>query len=62
MILLEAGLAQYQDECYRDECSRVHWETLNYNLNRFAQLHSPELATLLRLMLTREEALRPDWL
>ncbi len=25
MIILEAGLGNYQDECYRDECSRVHW-------------------------------------
>jgi serine/threonine protein kinase len=54
MILLEAGLAQYQDECYRDEYSRIHWETLSFNLNRFAQLYSSELTTLLQLMLTRE--------
>lgn len=25
MIMLEAGLLQYQDECYRDECARINW-------------------------------------
>lgn len=62
MVLLEAGLAQYQDECYRDECTRIHWETLQYNLNRFRQSYSPELAALLEVMLSREESVRPDWL
>lgn len=40
MIMLEAGLLQYQDECYRDECSRVHWDTLQYNLDRFGEGYS----------------------
>jgi serine/threonine protein kinase len=25
MIVLEAGLLSYQDDCYRDQCSRIHW-------------------------------------
>ena len=40
MIVLEAGLSQYQDECYRDQSARVHWETLQYNIHRFRQCHS----------------------
>jgi|688.fasta_scaffold258810_2 hypothetical protein len=62
MIILEAGLGQYQDECYRDECSRVHWETVQYHLHRFRQTYSEELAELIELMLSREEKNRPDWL
>lgn len=62
MVLLEAGLSHYQDECYRDEWTRIHWETLQFNLNRFHQLYSGELGALLDLMLSREEAVRPDWI
>ena len=40
MILLEAGLLEYQDDCYRDEWSRIQWETLQYNINRFGQSYS----------------------
>ncbi len=40
MIILEAGLLKYQDECYRDECSRVHWETVQYNIHLFSQSYS----------------------
>lgn len=47
MILLEAGLLSYQDGCYRDQFSRIHWDTLHYNINRFQQSYSPELANLL---------------
>lgn len=62
MVLLEAGLTQYQDECYRDEWTRIHWETLQYNINRFRQIYTQELTALLELMLSREETVRPDWL
>lgn len=62
MIILEAGLGNYQDECYRDECSRVHWETVQYHLHKFRQFYSEELAELIELMLSREEKNRPDWL
>jgi len=62
VIVLEAGLLQYQDECYRDECARVHWETVQYHLHRFRENYSEELAALVELMLSREERARPDWL
>ena len=35
MIMLEAGLLEYQDSCYRDQFTRIHWETLQYNISRF---------------------------
>lgn len=53
---------QFQDECYRDDCARLHWETVHYNLHRFQQAYSEELAGLVELMLSREEKARPDWL
>jgi hypothetical protein len=62
MVLLEAGTLQYQDECYRDEWSRIHWETLQFNINRFKQIYSQDLCNLLEIMLSREEAARPDWI
>jgi hypothetical protein len=40
VVILEAGLLQFQDECYRDDCSRLHWETVQYNLHRFQQAYS----------------------
>lgn len=46
MIILEAGLLSYQDECYRDQYSRIHWETLQYNINLFQQTYSSELTNL----------------
>mgnify|MGYP000913189202 FL=1 len=53
MILLEAGLNKYQDECYRDDSARVHWETVQYNVHLFRQNYSEELAALLEFMLSR---------
>ncbi len=47
MVVLEAGLLAYQDECYRDQYSRIHWETLQYNINLFQQAYSAELTNLL---------------
>ena len=54
-------MLQYQDECYRDDSARVHWETVQYNLHRFKQIYSDDLAGLIELMLCREEKSRPDW-
>jgi hypothetical protein len=62
MIMLEAGLLQYQDDCYRDECSRIHWETLQYNINLFQKIYSKELTDLVEFMLSRDERSRPNWL
>lgn len=61
MIILEAGLLSYQDECYRDQWSRVHWETLQYNLSLFQQHYTAELTNLVEFMLSRDERSRPDW-
>lgn len=61
MIILEAGLLCYQDECYRDQYSRIHWETLQYNINLFQQNYSPELTNLVEFMLSKDERSRPDW-
>lgn len=61
MVMLEAGLLEYQDECYRDEGSRIHWETLQYNVNRLGQVYSQEFKSMVELMLSRDERIRPDW-
>jgi hypothetical protein len=61
MILLEAGLLTYQDECYREQGSRLHWDILQHNISRFQQSYSPELSNLLEFMLARDERARPDW-
>ena len=55
-------MLQYQDECYRDEGARLHWETVQYHLHRFREGYSEDLAGLVELMLSREEKARPDWL
>jgi hypothetical protein len=62
MIMLEAGLLAPQDECYRDECSKIHNETVNYNLEKFGQAYSSELRSMLELMLEYNEAERPVWI
>lgn len=61
MIVLEAGLLAYQDECYRDQYARIHWETLQYNINLFQQTYSSELTNLVEFMLGKDERSRPDW-
>ncbi len=62
MIILECGLLQYQDECYRDEYSRIHMETLEYNKNRFRKSYSEELANMLNYMLGEDANSRPEWI
>lgn len=62
MIMLEAGLLQYQDECYRDECARLHWDTLQYNLDRFGESYSHELKSTLESMLQQAQEDRPEWI
>ena len=61
MIVIEAGLLHYQDECYREQGGRVHWETLQYNLNLFQQTYSPELTNLVEFMIGKDQRARPDW-
>lgn len=51
MILLETGLLESQDDCYRDKHSRIHWETLRYNINRFGENYSEDLKSMVELML-----------
>jgi hypothetical protein len=55
MIMLEAGLLQYQDECYRDEYARIHWDTIQYNLDRFGENYSNELKSTLQSMLQQAQ-------
>lgn len=59
--MMEAGLLSQQDECYRGECSKVHWDTINYNLEKFGQIYSGELRSMLELMLEQSETERPVW-
>lgn len=62
MIILEAGLFEYQDEqCYRDEKTRIHYETLQYNIDRLGQAYSNEIKNMVEIMLSRDERARPDW-
>ena len=62
MIMLEAGLLENQDDCYRDGHSRIHWETLRYNINRLGEGYSEDLRGMVELMLNEENKERPDWL
>lgn len=55
-------MLQYQDECYRDDSARVHWETVQYNIHKFKQIYSEDLTGLIELMLCKEEKSRPDWI
>jgi hypothetical protein len=61
MVLLECGLLFYQDDCYRDENSRIHWETLEYKKNIFKRSYSEELANMLEYMLGPDVSSRPEW-
>lgn len=63
MIMIEAGLLEYQDEeCYRDDKSRIHWETVQYNIDRLGQAYSDEIKNMVEFMLSRDERARPDWI
>ena len=55
MIMLEAGLLEYQDEeCYRDEKSRILWETVQYNIDRLGQAYSDQIKNMVGFMLSRD--------
>jgi hypothetical protein len=63
MIMLEAGLLEFQDdECYRDEKARIHWEAVQYNINRLGQAYSDEIRNMVEFMLSQDEKVRPDWI
>lgn len=62
MIMLEAGLLEAQDDCYRDECSRVHWDTVKFNLERFGEIYSSELKKTVESMLEEAWQDRPEWI
>lgn len=62
MIVLEMGLKKYQDECYRDDYTRIHQETLKFNLMQMRGKYSEELVSILEYMLEIEEEHRPDWI
>lgn len=61
MIMLEAGLLQFQDECYREEGARIYWDTVRFNLDRFGEMYSKELKKTIEEMLRREQVERPEW-
>lgn len=51
IIILEAGLLEYQDDCYRDGGFRIHWDTVNNNLDKFADLYAKDIADIVSFML-----------
>jgi serine/threonine protein kinase len=59
MVMLEAGLLAHQDDCYRH--GKINWEVISYSLERFGDLYSLELRSMVELMLEKEEADRPGW-
>lgn len=61
MIALEMALLQYQYECYREDFTRVHWETIEYRIEEVGRLYSQELKVMIELMLQRDPANRQLW-
>ena len=61
MIILEAGLLEHQDDCYRDEYTRIHWETIYFTTNKFRKTYSEELKNMVEFMLSKEAKMRPSW-
>lgn len=53
MVILEAGLGEAQDGCYKEEGARVNWDQLAFNINRFQHNFSPDLTNFVTLMLSR---------
>jgi hypothetical protein len=51
LIVLEAATLERKNECYLEKCSRVNWEAINTNLNRFEGKYGKELRGILGRML-----------
>ena len=62
MILLECGLLERQDPCYKDEYQRIDYEQLDKNVRRFGLEYSEELRIITEVMLKKDNKDRPDWL
>ena len=62
MVLLECGLLERQDHCYRDEYQRLDYDLLHKNVRRFGLEYSEELRIITELMLKPDNKDRPDWL
>lgn len=62
MIILDAGLLEFQDECYDLNNFSIKWSVLNSQVDRFSSLYSPDLTKILKIMLTRDPSYRDSWI
>ena len=61
MIILEAALLKYQDDCYREENTKVNWETVRFNLEQIGQIYNVEMKEMIKKLVSEVKE-RPDWL
>lgn len=62
MIILEIGLLEYQDACYKSDWTLIDWVQLEDNWIKFRNIYSHQLADILMdCMLERNPKVRNGW-
>ena len=61
MVMMEAALLKYLDDCYREDNTKINWETIRYYLDQIGQSYSLDLKQMIERLVS-DFPKRPDWL
>lgn len=60
MVIIEAALLKYLDDCYREERTKIDWDTIRYYLDQIEQSYGVELKQFVERLVS-DTGKRPDW-
>lgn len=61
MVIMEAALLKYLDDCYREENTKINWDTIRYHLDQIGQTYSLDMKQMIERLVS-DTPKRPDWL
>lgn len=61
MVIIETALLKYLDDCYREDNTKVDWDTIRFYLNQVEQIYGAQLKEFIEKLVS-DPAKRPDWL
>lgn len=62
VIMLEIGLLEYQDSCYKSQSTVIDWAQLEDNWAKFRRSYSDQLSDILMdFMLEKNPKVRSSW-
>jgi hypothetical protein len=61
MIILEIGLLEDQNLCYKENCRKINWGKLSQNIDKFGRQYKDQLKSIVLSMVAQHKKDRPTW-